>query len=233
MESSAAADPAYLSSQGERRRGPPGEKGSVEEPWTLPTLLDVLPELSAEEEARLRVKGLLPGGNFILWTAPSRYTAPCLGEDYKSRISTVCDAVDHYNARHPGDEFDVVRPLMEDGLYFGDQVWLHMNFWARSRNSKKIKRFFAEVHYKPSPWVHKYSPDLSINVVESCCSIEEPLARYRNSCPGCRGYFDILHPMDDRQFVCGNGNANDWMVKDFFGIRFISRRDPADPNSQG
>ncbi|CAN6215365.1 unnamed protein product [Urochloa humidicola] len=107
-----------------------------------------------------------------------------------------------------------------------------MNFWARSRNSKKIKRFFAEVHYQPSPLVDPWSPDLSVNVVESCCIIEEPLARYRNSCACCRGYFDILHPMDDREFVCGNGNVNDWMIKEHFGMRFISRRDYADPNSQ-
>jgi hypothetical protein len=30
-------------------------------------------------------------------------------------------------------------------------MWYHVNFWARARcrKSKKIKRFFAEVHYKP------------------------------------------------------------------------------------
>jgi len=30
------------------------------------------------------------------------------------------------------------------------QVWFHLNFWARSRSTNKIKRFFAEVHYKRS-----------------------------------------------------------------------------------
>jgi hypothetical protein len=32
--------------------------------------------------------------------------------------------------------FDVVKPVDQDGLQFRNQVWLHMNFWARSRNKK-------------------------------------------------------------------------------------------------
>lgn len=47
------------------------------------------------------------------------------------------------------EEFDAVKPLMESSVRFRGQVWFHINFWARSRKSKKIKRFFAEVHYKP------------------------------------------------------------------------------------
>lgn len=49
-----------------------------------------------------------------------------------------------------GEEFDVVKPLMGNNVRFKGQVWFHVNFWARCRKNKKIKRFFAEVHYKPS-----------------------------------------------------------------------------------
>ncbi|RLN11509.1 hypothetical protein C2845_PM09G03630 [Panicum miliaceum] len=38
---------------------------------------------------------------------------------------------------------------MAASVRFKGQMWFHINFWARCRKSKKIKRFFAEVHYKP------------------------------------------------------------------------------------
>ncbi|KAG2604361.1 hypothetical protein PVAP13_4NG058200 [Panicum virgatum] len=34
---------------------------------------------------------------------------------------------------------------------FKGQMWFHANFWARCRKSKKINRFFAEVHYNYKP----------------------------------------------------------------------------------
>lgn len=50
-----------------------------------------------------------------------------------------------------GGEFDAVKLLMEAVLVSGTRcTWFHLNFWARSRSANKIKRFFAEVHYKPS-----------------------------------------------------------------------------------
>ncbi|PUZ62011.1 hypothetical protein GQ55_4G324600 [Panicum hallii var. hallii] len=68
-------------------------------------------------------------------------------------IRTVQHALCHYNSRHQGGEFDAVkpRPLMEARVGFRAQVRFHLNFWARSRRTNKIKRFFAEVHYKPHP----------------------------------------------------------------------------------
>jgi hypothetical protein len=56
--------------------------------------------------------------------------------------------------------------------------------------------------------------------------------QYRSTCAFCRGYLDILHPIDDHEFVCGNGNAKDWMIQEFFRIRFNRRRYPADAKSQ-
>jgi hypothetical protein len=50
-----------------------------------------------------------------------------------------------------------VKPLMQCRVGFRGQSWFHLNFWARSRgttssNRKQLlKRFFAEVHYKPAP----------------------------------------------------------------------------------
>jgi hypothetical protein len=38
---------------------------------------------------------------------------------------------------------------MQARVVFKGQHWFHINFWARSRSSNKIKRFFAELHYKP------------------------------------------------------------------------------------
>ncbi|KAE8808094.1 hypothetical protein D1007_15522 [Hordeum vulgare] len=37
---------------------------------------------------------------------------------------------------------------MVAGAFSRGQVWYHLNFWACCRKTKKIKRFFAEVHYK-------------------------------------------------------------------------------------
>jgi hypothetical protein len=58
---------------------------------------------------------------------------------------------------------------MEDRVGFRDQVWFHLNFWARSRNTNKIKRFFAEVHYKPSSDSSKYPQ--ATPIVEICTII--------------------------------------------------------------
>ncbi|KAL5655881.1 hypothetical protein ACJX0J_035200, partial [Zea mays] len=53
-----------------------------------------------------------------------------------------------------GGEFDAVKPLKQSRVGFRGQAWFHINFWARPRssssNNKTIKRFFAEVHYKPT-----------------------------------------------------------------------------------
>ncbi|PWZ04160.1 Exosome complex component RRP45B [Zea mays] len=70
------------------------------------------------------------------------------------KIPQVLHALAHYNARHPGGEFDAVKPLKQSRVGFRGQAWFHINFWARPRssssNNKTIKRFFAEVHYKPT-----------------------------------------------------------------------------------
>uniref|UniRef100_A0A0E0LIT0 DUF3615 domain-containing protein n=1 Tax=Oryza punctata TaxID=4537 RepID=A0A0E0LIT0_ORYPU len=105
-----------------------------------------------------------------------------------------------------------MKPLMQTRVWFRGQHWLHINFLARSRSSNKIKRFFAELHYKPllniSGFVSlEQLPDplpVPVAIVETCTIIEEPLDRYRRSCAFCPGQFDILHPMSDRKFVCGN-----------------------------
>ena len=76
-----------------------------------------------------------------------------------------------------GAEFDAVKPLMECRVGFKGQVWYHVNFWARSRTSKKIKRFFAEVHYKPLPLSSfADSPLLAapVPIAETCTIIYMP-----------------------------------------------------------
>ncbi|RLM85353.1 hypothetical protein C2845_PM04G18550 [Panicum miliaceum] len=104
------------------------------------------------KEKKLRDKGIRP--------APSMRTE----EDRDAFVmKSVHHALRHYNARHPGGEFDPVKPLMEASVCYRN----HVNFWARSRSSsnpgttttRKIKRFFAELRYKQ----HHDDP-----IVETC-----------------------------------------------------------------
>ncbi|KAL5673712.1 hypothetical protein ACJX0J_018018, partial [Zea mays] len=97
------------------------------------------------------------------------------------KIPQVLHALAHYNARHPGGEFDVVKPLKQSRVGFRGQAWFHVNFWARpssssSNNNKTIKRFFAEVHYKPTPISSPSSSSSSlaitaVPIVEICIII--------------------------------------------------------------
>uniref|UniRef100_A0ACD5X455 Uncharacterized protein n=2 Tax=Avena sativa TaxID=4498 RepID=A0ACD5X455_AVESA len=175
-------------------------------PWTAPALEELLPQLSSEEQRRvhnyLRDHQRVPKEFRTSWHSE--------GERDLIIIGHVRYALHHYNAKHPGEEFDAVKPLMQSSAFFRDQMWYHVNFWARCRKTKKIKRFFAEVHYRPpfsssvvrSPPVPGCSSDLPvfIPVVEACTIIEEPLGRYWKSCAFCRGHLDILHPKG-RKFV--------------------------------
>ncbi|XP_020398761.1 uncharacterized protein [Zea mays] len=129
------------------------------------------------------------------------------------KIPQVLHALAHYNARHPGGEFDAVKPLKQSRVGFRGQAWFHINFWARPRssssNNKTIKRFFAEVHYKPTSISSPSSSSSSlaitaVPIVQICIIIEEPLSQYRRSCAFCPSYRDILHPKGCRKVVCGN-----------------------------
>ncbi|XP_066377471.1 uncharacterized protein [Miscanthus floridulus] len=199
------------------------------EPWTAPALEDLLPQLSCEEQVRLQNRLREHERVVKRWNknSPPLFDVYTEGERGSFIIRHVRYALHHYNAKHPGEEFGAVKPLMESCVRFKGQMWYHVNFWARCRNSKKTKRFFAEVHYKPpashssvcsdlpfpAPEAEKPSSSSSVcldlpfrvpvPIVEACIIIEEPLGRYRKSCAFCRGYMDILHPKGDK-FVCGN-----------------------------
>ncbi|KAG2579156.1 hypothetical protein PVAP13_6NG239700, partial [Panicum virgatum] len=111
-----------------------------------------------------------------------------------------------------GGEFDAVKPLMEARVGFRWQVWFHLNFWARSCSTNKIKRFFTEAHYKPSSDTIKDPKPTPI--VEIYTIIEEPLSQYRRTCAFCSASCDILHPKGCCKFVCGND-------KDRIGQRLV------------
>jgi hypothetical protein len=64
-----------------------------------------------------------------------------------------------------GAEFDAVKSLKEDRVHFKGKPWFHINFLARSRSSKNIKTFFAEVHYEPPTDGKPFS---RLPVVEAC-----------------------------------------------------------------
>ncbi|KAF8732802.1 hypothetical protein HU200_015142 [Digitaria exilis] len=120
-----------------------------------------------------------------------------------------------------GAEFDAVKPLSEKGMHFRGEPWSHVNFWACSRSSKKIKRFFAE-----PPFLNLIRVSKSSNVHMLA---EEPLAQYKRSCAFCESHLDILHPMNDSEFLCGSGNEEDWYVHQLFGLRFFCRKGEALP----
>ncbi|KAL6606475.1 hypothetical protein ACP70R_042128 [Stipagrostis hirtigluma subsp. patula] len=218
--------------------------GSDEE-WAAPSLEELLPDLSQEEQLRLQNQLRESERRRKRHSKNSPPPTPSHSErerDYYY-IRRVRDALRHYNARHPGGEFDVVKPLMASRVGFRDQVWFHINFWARSHSSNKIKRFFAEVHYKPSAtrFVTIGSSTISdmIPIVEMCIIIEEPLCQYKRSCAFCPAHFDILHPKGCRKFVCGNDKDRigqrltlcDTNIG--FGMPFTGWPSPApSPNSQ-
>ncbi|KAL6606049.1 hypothetical protein ACP70R_041702 [Stipagrostis hirtigluma subsp. patula] len=180
--------------------------------WTAPALEELLPDLSREEQLRLQNRFRDRDGKLKRHdkkASPSPQLSMRSEQERDSfMILEVRHALRHYNARHPGGEFDAVKPLMEARVGFRGQVWFHMNFWARSRTSNKIKRFFAEVHYKPSTTTFvglgRKPVPVPIPIVEICTIIEEPLCQYKRSCAFCPAQFDILHPKGCRKFVCGN-----------------------------
>jgi hypothetical protein len=105
-----------------------------------------------------------------------------------------------------------VKPLKQSRVGFRGQAWFHINFWARPRssssNNKTIKRFFAEVHYKPTSISSPSSSSSSLAItavpIVEICIIIGKLARSSSStcrdqirhtvmCVGCIVYFDMLH----------------------------------------
>ncbi|CAL5045094.1 unnamed protein product [Urochloa decumbens] len=190
--------------------------------FSSPALEELLPDLSPEEQLRLHNGGDACRTRKQRRRHTSNKQQPIPRSSERERdmfiIPQVHHALRHYNARHPGSEFGAVKPLMQCRVGFRDQAWFHLNFWARSRSggsNTKLKRFFAEVHYKPlfvpaasstnSPsFVPSSLFPNPIPIVEVCTIIEEPLSQYRSSCAFCPGSYDILHPKGSRKFVCGN-----------------------------
>nr|CAB3469722.1 unnamed protein product [Digitaria exilis] len=169
--------------------------------WAAPALKDLLPELSLEEQQRLENRGFRYRGRRKLKGRVNK-APPSPPPSMAQRIEG-----------HKGGEFDAVKPLMEERVGFRGQIWFHLNFWARSRSTNKIKRFFAELHYKRS------SDSNLIPIVEACmiigtCTTKEPLSQYRTTCAFCHASSDILHPKGCRKFVCGND-------KDRIGQRLV------------
>ncbi|XP_052163340.1 uncharacterized protein LOC127780465 [Oryza glaberrima] len=188
--------------------------------WTSPAFEELLPQLPRGEQLRLETHLRDRDRRWRRMrynNAPPPPSSTKIRRQEKERdtwmIPHVQNALRHYNARHPGGEFDVVKPLMQARVVFKGQHWFHINFWARSRSSNKIKRFFAELHYKPLitisgfvSWEQLLPDPLPAPVasVETCTIIEEPLDQYKRSCAFCPAGFGILHPKGDRKFVCGN-----------------------------
>ena len=105
-----------------------------------------------------------------------------------------------------------MKPLKQSRVGFRGQAWFHIHFWARpcssSSNNKTIKRFFAEVHYKPTSISSPSSSSSSLAItavpIVEICIIIGKLARSSSStcrdqirhivmCVGCIVYCDMLH----------------------------------------
>ncbi|TVU12899.1 hypothetical protein EJB05_46565, partial [Eragrostis curvula] len=128
--------------------------------WRSRSLEELLPDLSRDEQLRMQNRirerdRILRGRNKEF--APSSPSSSSSNSNSSSAYEIRRDsdmmhfvlvALNHYNARHPGGEFDPVKPLMQSCVGFRGHIWFHINFWACSRtNSKMIKRFFAEIHH--------------------------------------------------------------------------------------
>uniref|UniRef100_A0A804UFT7 DUF3615 domain-containing protein n=1 Tax=Zea mays TaxID=4577 RepID=A0A804UFT7_MAIZE len=137
--------------------------GSMGMDFVVPALEELLSDLSREEQLRLQNKA--HGHDCIL--KPHNKHAPRL------RPSSFSEWY--------GGEFDDVKPLKQSRVGFRGQAWFHINFWARPRsssssNNKTIKRFFAEVHYKPTLITSPSSSSSSlaitaVSIVEICIII--------------------------------------------------------------
>ncbi|TVT97010.1 hypothetical protein EJB05_57758, partial [Eragrostis curvula] len=134
-------------------------------------LEDLLPDLSVEEQVRVQSK---------------------LREEERIRKRFESRA---YDARK-GGEFDVVKSFMESTVHFKGEVWYHINFWARSRSSSKIKGFFAEVHYK-RPASNSVRSDLPIRI-----PIDQLLAR--SSVYSDQPEAEVHNRQSASRFVCSD-----------------------------
>ncbi|KAM0863188.1 hypothetical protein ACQ4PT_044758 [Festuca glaucescens] len=158
------------------------------EPWTAPVLEDLLPQLSREEQ--LRVHTHLRQHQRI--SKEFRRSEHSEGERDSIIIRHVRYALHHYNAKHPGEEFDLVKPLMAANAFFRGQMWYHLNFWARCRKTKKIKRFFAEVHYKTKPLSSSDLPPPVPGAEKSVCSHLSPPVPGAEKPPSCSSFCSHL-----------------------------------------
>ncbi|KAL6909577.1 hypothetical protein ACP4OV_001858 [Aristida adscensionis] len=157
------------------------------EQWRAPALESLLPDLSRDERLRLQA-ALRHRQRAYKGSPPPR---PLLSERERDSYILIHAhyAIQYYNASHPGDEFHVVKPLMvsSSGRLSTGDAWFHVNFWARSRSSSKIKRFFAEVHNKPSTSEFiKIGPmqiPAPIPVVEVCTILKSLFASTRLHVP--------------------------------------------------
>ncbi|TVT97007.1 hypothetical protein EJB05_57755, partial [Eragrostis curvula] len=154
------------------------------EPWTPPTLKDLLPELSLEEQ--LRLKAHLREHERIL-----------------KRMNKISPPL----------------PSLHSEEYVLGQIWYHANFWARNCKSNKIKRFFAEVHYKPptcsSVCSSEDTPEVDgtssssvtqfpapIPIVEACTIVgKSHLTSTGGAAHSVLATWKFLHPVGSRKFV--------------------------------
>ncbi|RCV20825.1 hypothetical protein SETIT_4G088900v2 [Setaria italica] len=169
-------------------------------PQTSPSVLDLLSELSAEEKARFPPQGRIPERQDVTTASLPTPIGPSTGERQwgEGRVSggrgrasggrrgwrRRAGGMSGRAAR--GAEFDAVKPVMEDSAHFRGKPWFHINFWARSRSSKNIKRFFAEVHYEARTDGQSF---LWLKHAQS--SVYEFFSQYVSSCALCRSHLEI------------------------------------------
>uniref|UniRef100_A0A0D9ZFM4 DUF3615 domain-containing protein n=1 Tax=Oryza glumipatula TaxID=40148 RepID=A0A0D9ZFM4_9ORYZ len=120
-------------------------------------------------------------------------------------------ALHHYNANHPGAEYDLVKPLMAACVIFRGNMWHHVSFLAHRRDqlvAPPVEYFFAGLR-------DGCSDDDSI--VEACTMIENPQSCSGNKCSFCPEQYQIAHP-SEQELLCGKEEH----VKDFIRLMNLS-----------
>ncbi|KAL6861669.1 hypothetical protein ACP4OV_017369 [Aristida adscensionis] len=160
--------------------------------WTAPALEEVLPELSREEQ--LRVQARFRERDTYLKRHGGKAPSP-----EPLHTAQRVELLDHPSSSSRSPPLQCKTPR---------QTWFHLNFWTRSRTSNKIKRFFAEVHYKLSTTnfisLHGDKIPVPIPIVKLCSIIEEPLSQYRRACTFCAS--EVHYKLSTTNFISLHGD---------------------------
>ncbi|XP_044329433.1 uncharacterized protein [Triticum aestivum] len=152
---------------------------------------------------------------------------PCTPEEFDNfhtcRLGLALHALKHYNSKHPDAEFWSPDQPKVASTGFRDDIWYHLNFFARRKeDDDDEERFFAELrfiqcprrliiksctilsrfYYRSRSHATQLGPFLAYSLPLVSLTTEEPLCRFKSSCALCPDESKILHP-NHVQLGCG------------------------------